>query len=165
MTMTTSVRINAPINPIELLDWLTVECGGDPATIQRRDDIDKAGVKHVWNRRGQGLLALCDVEFCPDGVLPTRSEWHEDDEPDWPAAVVECSFDTPYGFEVNGAHCGDWHRFLLDRVHQWCRSMGVDDDRIHWFAGEFLMEWAPITDMSEHTGDLYRGASVLGPPL
>lgn len=151
MTMTTSVRINAPINPTRALDWITEQVGGDPATALRydaRDSYRDDGTKRIGNQIGQGFKALCDVTFHPDGPLPTRTECHEDDEPDWPAAIIEVSFDTAYGYsDEQGRRCGDLHTDILVALRSWLEEQGVTD--AWWFAGEYDIDgYQPISDLS-----------------
>jgi len=158
MTMTTSVRINAPINPHRLLDKLTELVGGDPKVVPReeRDHHSYEGVRWLSNPMGYGLMALCDVEWHPDGPLPTRTKWHDDDEADWPAALVECSFDTTYSFKVNDAGCGDLYAWMLVELRSWLAEQGITD--AYWFAGEYVSSFQPLSDLSQHKGNPELGA-------
>ena len=147
MTMTTTVRINAPINPIRLLDWLTVTVGGDPTSVVRVQQENALGETSVRNAAGQGLKAWCWVTWFPDGPLPT------DDEEEWeqPAAIVECSFDTAYGYsEIDGTGCGGLHAFILLQLRDWLARQNITDAR--WFAGEYIEDYQPLSDLSQHGG-------------
>jgi hypothetical protein len=163
MTMTTSVRINAPVNPVRLLDQLTIWCGGDPGTIKRKesDCWSTDGGRRLFNLAGQGLSSLCDVEWHPDGPLATRTKYHDNDEESWPDALVECSFDTAYGYgRGTGVGCSDLHHWLLIKLRDWLETeYGIPAKSCWWSAGEFhesphaVGGWNPMWDLSTQTGN------------
>lgn len=157
MTMTTHVRINHPINPVRVLDWLTEYCGGDPATVRRhesqyREDGDPI---LLMNAPMQGLDALCAVEYNPDGPLPTRTKYHDDDEPSWPEAIVEATFDSPYSYRsARGERCSGYHKRILMDLAAWLDEQHVPPDASTFGVWEFMSDWAPLTDVATaHPGD------------
>lgn len=157
--MTTTVRVNAPIPPKKALDWLTVFVGGDPDTVERNEGPSyEPHVYWCYNRAMQGLNALCDVSWHPDGPLPVRNEWMEPDEPDDPPGIIEISFDTPYAYhDEQGRGCGEWHRDILIAFRDWLAEQGVTPDQAWWRAGEYANTPnavggfnGPLSDLSTH---------------
>ena len=152
MTMTTTVRINAPINPTRILDLLTVLVGGDPETVKRvgpREYSWTPGIMVLSNEVSQGLSALCDVHWHGDGPLPTVIE--DDDTVD-PGGLIEVSFDTPYGYrDEQGRDCGAWHTHLLNALREWLTTEGVEPTQAWWRAGEYV---DTSTAVGSFNGDL-----------
>jgi hypothetical protein len=123
----------------------------------------------VWNRPGQGLCALLDVRYRPGVALRTveQATEHDDlycnlpggeffdaDEPvcdgadHKPAAWLEVSFDTAYGYrDEQGRGCGDLHASLVSQLGQW-----LDERVVRWlwqneFTGEIHSGYGRLIDL------------------
>lgn len=155
--MTTTVRFNAPVNPVALLNYATELAGGDPEKVAAMRDDDKPG--SLWNPCGIGLNAWCWVDWCPDGPLPTRSDWAEPEDENDPAGVVELTFDTTYGLRDDlGGGCGDLHAWMIRKVTAWVRERHPGAEG-WWRASEYRMTPTrvgsfngSVDDLSTHTG-------------
>lgn len=78
----------------------------------------------MYNRAGQGLCALLDLEYRPGAPLRVADE----DEGFEPECWIEVSFDTAYGWRgPNDEKCGDLHAVLIAQLGQW-----LDEGGIRW---------------------------------
>jgi hypothetical protein len=137
MTLTTAIRINHPVNPLALLDHVTMLVGGNPATAKRippkldDDPWDRPGVKTWRNEIGQGFQALAWVTFGVDGPIPQDEPDEEDPYPITPdpPAIVILTLDTPYSWNpptprgqpipIGNVNGNDWHAYLFVQVAKW----------------------------------------------
>lgn len=141
MTLTTEVRINHPVNPIRLLDQVTVTAGGDPATVRRRVEHD-----HALNAAAQGLRTLAMVKWseCVD-------EGYDDEAPA-PPAVVILSIDNPYG-RFDGRSGREIQAFeILPAVAAWLDDEGVPRES-WWWEDETAGTYHPGTFDVRHLAD------------
>jgi hypothetical protein len=110
-----------------------------------------------WNRPGQGLCALLDVQYRPDAPLRSEAdaaahdedcnlpgtEWYDEEagpcDGSWhyPACWLEISFDTAYSYkDEQGRGCGDLHASLLADLGRWLDERGVRWAWKNEFTGE-----------------------------
>lgn len=126
------------------------------------------GYVELGNKLGQGLPAIWEVVWCPDG--PYRVEEHvckrDDDgyspDPDCnafdcdpgPACAYKAWFDTSYGYRAdNGADCNDLHAYLI-----WEIAQAVGEDNIRWNA-DTIGDDLPFSDLAR-LGDWNRGRII-----
>lgn len=169
MTLDTRFAITSPVlNPREVFDYCNVliarASGWDVSRIEHQP-FDRT--KNQWqteagwyNTLGQGLCALMDVKYGPDGPMKRDCYCEEDrefaDGPGWkcsgcraPVAFVDASFDTSYGYTApGGLGCGDLHAALVDALGEWCDERGLT---WHWY-NEFTGEWHAGRDGLDELG-------------
>lgn len=100
----------------------------------------------ISNAIGQGLPAILDITYRPDGPLRTPeqvAECDEDCDPDCDkdhyrrACWLDIDFDTSYGAEFGGnMGCGDLHATLVAELGKWLDGRGVRWEWRNEFTGE-----------------------------
>ncbi|WP_329521228.1 hypothetical protein [Spirillospora sp. NBC_01491] len=114
----------------------------------------------IGNHLGQGLCALLNITYRPDGPFRASSEACEwycdpgcDDEHDSPPSWLQVNFDTAYGYrDEQGRGCGDLHASLIAQLGQW-----LDERRVRWawqneFTGEIHTGYDRLTDLRGGAG-------------
>ena len=145
MTMTTYLRTDAPVNPIALIDFLTVLCEGDPETCSRAVEAT-----HARNGVGQGFAAWLAVDW-NEGPLDIEGHdrpWGYDEEEFVPApkALVQAEFDTTYGYRDDfGRGCGQFHADLIEFATAWIRGQ-YPSANVWWTNGETCYNEWPTGD-------------------
>lgn len=109
------------------------------------------GAKRISNQLGQGLPAILDITYRPDGPLtsPGQAEQctsdcepSDADDPDGyhshpHACWADIDFDTTYGYRDRaGRGCGDLHALLVAEVGNWLDERGVRWEWRNEFSGE-----------------------------
>ena len=116
------------------------------------------GARSLRNELGQGLPAILDITYRPDGPLTTEEQSKEctsycdpadkELDPDEEryhyhprACFADIDFDTAYGYrDSKGRRCGDLHAVLVSEVGKW-----LDERGVRW-------EWR-----NEYSGDVHGG--------
>lgn len=161
MTLSTNVYALDPVDPRELFRFaqgLLTRYDEDrraPEQQQWSDEPRHAvwGEPGTWtiaNRIGQGLPAILDISYRPDGPLRTAEQAaaHDSDcDEDCDgnhyrrACWADLDLDTAYGYRgPDGMGCGDLHAALVAEIGAW-----LDERGIRW-------EWR-----NESTGDVHGG--------
>lgn len=179
MTLDTRFAITSPVlKPREVFDHcntLLAAASGRTVESIETNTFDPGGNQWVtlpgwYNTIGQGLCALMDVHYGPDG--PMKRECYCDELVDFPEAepgedrrcsgcqapeaFVEVSFDTAYSYTGPFGGCGDLHSALVDRLGAWCDERGLS-----WsWQNEFTGEWHVGRDGLDELGDGGRRATA-----
>lgn len=150
MTLNTAIYVLGEIDPKEL--WVEANrLIGSHEGIKFKNE-QREGWRHeepyweFWNLAFQGLPALLDLKYQPDGPLrtPEFSAKHDDYcnvpgnddyDPDDdlctvaehdPACWVEVRYDTSYGYRgAGGEGCGDLHAHLVTQLGVWLGERGI----------------------------------------
>lgn len=177
MTLDTRVYVLDKVDPHETFRFCRSLLGAtdrhvwydkqDATWLKGQRLIEPSNPWTIGNELGQGLPALLDISYRPDGPLrtPEQAAEHDEDicnlpERSWydveagpcdaahpwtRACWLEVSFDTAYGYrDDRGYGCGDLHAEYVSRLGQW-----LDERSVHW-------EW-----MNEFTGEIHTGYSEL----
>lgn len=154
MTLDTKVFVLDPIRP----KGVFVRCNQLIGATERtrfhdeqcktwRNGVGKPEPGNAWaigNHASQGLCALLDIYYRPDGplrVADNSCEWYCDpgctSEHKNPACWLEVSFDTAYSYrDEQGRGCGDLHASLVAELGQW-----LDERNVRWlWRNEFTWE-------------------------
>lgn len=104
---------------------------------------------NIGNDPGQGLCALLDIYYQPNGPLRVRDGECDawvclpgcTDEHAHRACWLEVHFDTSYGYlDSQGRRCGDLHASLVAQLGAW-----LDERNVRWL-------W-----QNEFTGEIHEG--------
>jgi hypothetical protein len=108
----------------------------------------------IFNEIDQGLCALLDVHYRPDGPLHAgTSHWDDCDPgcdyaPHLQAHWLHVSFDTAYGYRGdNGEGCGDLHARLVAQLGQWLDRQGIGWKWQNEFTGEIHDRYDGLTEL------------------
>lgn len=105
----------------------------------------RPGARSIANRLGQGLPAILDISYRPDGPLrEAQTECDQDCDPDECSGMnharfcwLDIDFDTAYGYrDAVGRGCGDLHAALVAELGQWLDAKGVRWEWHNEFTGE-----------------------------
>jgi len=121
----------------------------------RKDGPPPGAPWRIGNEIAQGLPALLDIYYRPDGPLRASDgdcHWFCDpdcdEDDDTRACWLEVSFDTAYGYrDEQGRGCGDLHASLVAQLGLWLDERGV---RWLWrneFTGEIHSGYDRLTDL------------------
>lgn len=145
MTLSTNVYVLDPIDAREVFEFCQplVNPTGR-AGIRTYDTATGApGIRRMGNELGQGLDAILDVTYCPDGPVCVDADTHAD----WcgedctgkfhePVHCVGVDFDTSYGYKVGNEGCGHLHARYIATIGAWLDAKGI-----HWaWRNEFTGE-------------------------
>lgn len=124
---------------------------------ERSDIWNEPGTRVIRNELGQGLPAILDIAYGPDGPLRTAEQAAQHDEdcnlpgnkyydPDNPdcdgdhyrrACWADLDLDTAYGYrDSRGWGCGDLHAVLVAEIGKWLDERGVRWEWKNEFTGE-----------------------------
>lgn len=130
------------------------------------------GRRRIGTRIGQGLPAITDLTYAPDGPLAmdwmSASEFYgEDDvESDYdriPACTHLIDWDTAYGYR--SAHreigCAELHLLAILKLAQWVRANGGEEV---WFCNEYDGLWAWSQDLHAINRMICDGAGTIHGP-
>lgn len=154
MTLDTRVYVQDRMDFRELFAKCNQLIGGHEGI--ESTDKEVGGERWLYNRPDQGLCALLDVRYQPDGPLtePGQHDRYCDGYEDGcgvPCGVpcwLEVSFDTTYGYRGdNGEGCGDLHARLVAELGQWLDSRGIRWSWLNEFTGEVHQGYAGLTEL------------------
>ncbi len=146
MTLCTHVFIRDHLEPMQALAKARELVGADEETEMHlhANRYGDAGTWRAGNEAGQGLCALLDVFFRPEG--PLREQVDEDYGP---ACWLEVSFDTAYGYAgENGEDCGRLHARLVAELGAWLDGLGVAWLWQNEFTGEIHEGYDRLPDLA-----------------
>lgn len=158
MTLRTTIIAFRPM-PVEPLFRFCQSLLGDPESMAV--ERYRAGEPYSWSETifhdnngienviDQGLPAILRVEYGADGPLLFDEE---DNTPR--GALISVSFDTGYGYQSGGAHCGDLHAFLVMTISRYLEEHGAS-----WaWQEESTGEWFSAVDQLARLGDPILGS-------
>lgn len=175
MTLSTNIYVLDEVSPHELFRFCQTlltkydEPDHRPFNRQRCSDTPLheiyklTGAWNISNEIGQGLPAILDIKYRPNGPLrtPEQSAEHEDycaedcdrtyhDRACW----LDVDFDTAYSARFSGGMgCGDLHAALVAEVGKW-----LDERDVRWeWRNEFTSEVHGGDDKYERLIDLCSG--------
>lgn len=160
MTLSTNLYVLDPVDIPQLFRFCQelLTANDDRVPPQQPEDqvsVDKEswqgnGIRSLRNEIGQGLPAILDISYRPDGPLATEEQSKactDDCEPEDEyhhhphACFADIDFDTAYGYrDSQGRGCGDLHAVLVSEVGKW-----LDERGVRW-------EWR-----NEYNGDVHGG--------
>lgn len=166
MTLATSFVIEQPTDPFGVFTFCRSLIGAGDFTTWKHDRPGqwKWQLNNQYrNDAGQGLCALLDVEYGPEGG-PLLDERYLDE--DWtvtevghhdPFGYVEVGFDTAYSYSgPGGLNCSELHAGLVARLGRWCEERGLSYRWQNEYTGEWFPDWRVAADELGQSGEAAR---------
>lgn len=139
---------------------------------EAQDCVDKPG--NLYNKLGQGLPAILDIDHGNGGPLRAEDAGHDEDCDDDcsgqyhdRACWADVDFDTAYSYRgPNGWGCGDLHAAMLGELGLWLDEQGIRWEWRNEFSGEVWGgddRYVRLVDLGKggaEAGDWYRNIAL-----